>query len=260
MTGYSLTRDWFDFSFTNPEKVKPQHTALYLYIADLCNRLGWKRKFGLPTDVTMEAVRIGHYNTYKKTFNDLVDWGFIKVIEKSKNQYTSNIIALCKIEKALDKALDKAVMNHCQSSEDIVKLQTKKTINHKRLSEIDISEVPYEEIEIFKYGLNLQEVILKNAKQKNVPLKKVKDVTYKFWFNPLKLMIEKDDVSINQLKKLIEYLKNPENIFWRKTILDTNGLRKNASKILTDINSSSTHYIGKNLSNDSLTSKLESYE
>jgi len=109
---YSLSRIWFDFCFENPEKIKPNHTALYFFCIEHCNRLGWKEKFGLPTTMAKEAIGIRSYNTYINTLNDIVDWGFIKLIEKSKNQYSSNIIALSNFDKALDKALDKAFIKH----------------------------------------------------------------------------------------------------------------------------------------------------
>ena len=40
MTGYELSRDWFDFCFENPDKVKPTHAALYFFAIEHCNRLG----------------------------------------------------------------------------------------------------------------------------------------------------------------------------------------------------------------------------
>lgn len=109
---YSLSRSWFDFSFSNPEKIRPNHTALYFFAIEHCNRLGWKQKFGFPTTMAMEAIGIKSYNTYISTLTDLVDWGFIKMIEKSKNQYSANIIALSKNDKANNKALDKALTKH----------------------------------------------------------------------------------------------------------------------------------------------------
>lgn len=112
INGYSLSRQWFDFSFQNPEKIRPNHTALYFYIIEHCNRLGWKDKFGLPTAVTMEAIGIKSYNTYKKTLEELISFGFVEMIEKSKNQYSANIIALSNFDKALDKALDEAIMKN----------------------------------------------------------------------------------------------------------------------------------------------------
>uniref|UniRef100_UPI003561DB1E hypothetical protein n=1 Tax=Mariniphaga sediminis TaxID=1628158 RepID=UPI003561DB1E len=108
LKGYDLSRSWFNFCFENPEKVKPNHTALYFFCIEHCNRLGWKKKFGLPTTMAKEAIGVHSYNTYIKTLNDLIDFGFIKMIQKSKNQYSSNIIALSNFDKAFDRALDKA--------------------------------------------------------------------------------------------------------------------------------------------------------
>ena len=94
LNGYSLARNYWDFAFNNPELVKPVHAALYLFAVELCNRLGWKEKFGLPTISTMEALGLKTWRTYNATFNDLVAWGFFELVEKSKNQYTSAIIKL----------------------------------------------------------------------------------------------------------------------------------------------------------------------
>jgi len=112
MNGYELSRKWFDFAFENPEKIKPSHTALYFFIIEHSNRLGWKKKFGLPTTMAKDAIGIRSYNTYINTLNDLVDFGFIELIEKSKNQYSSNIVALSNFNKAQYKALDKALIKH----------------------------------------------------------------------------------------------------------------------------------------------------
>lgn len=121
MDYFKLTRDFWDFAFENPEKIKPNHCALYLFIVEHCNRLGWKEKFGLPTTMTKDAVGIRSYNTYIQTLNDLVDFKLIKLIEKSKNQYSSNIVAILNFDKALDKALDKAFIKHdIKQSESIV--------------------------------------------------------------------------------------------------------------------------------------------
>lgn len=106
---YDLSRNWFDFCFENPDKIKPNHTALYFFCIEHCNRLGWKDKFGLPTTMAKEAIGVHSYNTYIATLNDLVNFGFIKIVQKSKNQYSSNIIELSNFNKALDEALDKAL-------------------------------------------------------------------------------------------------------------------------------------------------------
>ena len=54
MNGYELSRNWFDWCFENPEKIKPNHTALYFFAVEHCNRLGWKKKYGMPTTEEMQ--------------------------------------------------------------------------------------------------------------------------------------------------------------------------------------------------------------
>lgn len=125
LTGYELSRNWFDWCFENPDLVKPNHTALYFFILEHCNRLGGKDKFGLPSEMAKDAIGIASYKTYIKTFNDLVEWGFIVLHQKSQNQYSSNIIGVVKNTKATTKALDKAMIKHApkhdQSKDTIVK-------------------------------------------------------------------------------------------------------------------------------------------
>lgn len=108
MNGYQLTRQWYNFKFENPDIVRHIHSDMYFYIVDLWNRLGQKEKMGLPTAMTMDALNIGSYNTYKKVLLDLIKWGFILEIKKSRNQYQSRVIALSITDEATDKPLDKA--------------------------------------------------------------------------------------------------------------------------------------------------------
>jgi len=96
--------------------------------------------------MTKEAIGMKSYNTYINTFNDLVAWGFIEVLQKSKNQYSSNIVALSYFDKALDKALDKAmlmqVIKQCkstsESNDSIDELITKK---EELITKIDKNEI-----------------------------------------------------------------------------------------------------------------------
>jgi hypothetical protein len=112
MNNFELSRNWFNFSYENPDLIRPIHTAIYFFALDHANRMGNKEKFGFPTTMVMEAIGVKSYNTYIDAFSQIVEWGFIKLIEKSKNQFSSNIIAISKNNKALDKALDKALITH----------------------------------------------------------------------------------------------------------------------------------------------------
>ena len=112
LTSYDLSRMWFDWAFENPDLISPNHAALYFFCIEHCNRLGWKSKFGLPTNMAKDAIGIKNYKTYINTLSDLSNWGFIIWVEKSKNQYSSNIIELVKNTKATTKAYTKALLTH----------------------------------------------------------------------------------------------------------------------------------------------------
>ena len=143
MNGYELSRNFVDFSFENPSKIKPNHYALYFFSIEHCNRLGWKKEFGLPTTMTMEAIGIKSYASYIKTFNELVDLGFYILVERSKNQYSANIIELSKNDKAPDKALDKAFVKHAskqqQSTHESID-SIDKPINNKPINKQTINK------------------------------------------------------------------------------------------------------------------------
>lgn len=141
MTGYELSRAWFDFAFDNPEKIKPIHSAIFFFACEHQNRLGGKEKFGFPSQMTMEAIGVKKHQTYISALNDLEEWGFIVFIERSKNQYSANIIsiALPKKGKALDKALDKALVKHGAKqgqSTGQSKGHINKQLNNKQLNEM----------------------------------------------------------------------------------------------------------------------------
>lgn len=100
INGYDLSKQWFKFCFENVGIINPNHTALYFFCVELCNSLGWIDKFGLPTQLAMQAMGIKNWRTYDKALNELVSFGFINLYQKSKNQYTSNIIGIVKNAEA----------------------------------------------------------------------------------------------------------------------------------------------------------------
>jgi len=140
INGYELSRSWFNFCFDNPELIRPIHTAIYFFAIEHCNRLGWKTKFGFPSQMVMEAVGVKNWRTYSKALIDLVEFGFVEMIEISKNQYSSNIIAIVKNTKAPTKALDKALSKHStkhsQSTVSINKQYNKEQYNKEPKREI----------------------------------------------------------------------------------------------------------------------------
>jgi hypothetical protein len=80
LNGYSLHKQWFEFAFSNPDLITPAHGAIISWLIELNNRMDWRDKFASPASSAMAATGISSYNTYKKVFNNLIEWGFITVL------------------------------------------------------------------------------------------------------------------------------------------------------------------------------------
>lgn len=200
-TSYALSRKWFDWCFENPEKVSTNHAAIYFFAIEQCNRLGWKKKFGFPTQIAMEAIGIKKYQTYIKYFNELVEWGFFELVQKSINQHTSNIICLISAMPKNGKALDKATITHAakqtepmgqstgQSNSPVYKQQTSKQINNKQQTE-----------NLEKEFLELSDIFFeRKGIQKKIKLEKVKDLAENFWVN--NYLEDHQDQNVNDIRR-----------------------------------------------------------
>jgi len=135
MNSYELSRNFTDWCFDNPHKVKPIHYAIFYFSIEHCNRLGWKQNFGFPSQMVMEAIGVKNWRTYSAGLNELAEFGFIKIIEKSQNQYSSNIIAIVNFTKAHTKPLDKALSNH-HTNHSQTTVSIDKQDNNKQLNNI----------------------------------------------------------------------------------------------------------------------------
>jgi len=181
MTGYEYTRKIFNWSFENSDKSNPTLISLYLFLVETNNRLGWKEKFGITFRECGEACGIKSYNTYKKNFDILVKEGFIKIVQKSINQYSANIIALSKfdtpldkaldtpLDKALDTPLDKALNRpHDKARETFLKQTNKQTTNKETIKQLQKED--------FLFLIESKE-FLNFLKEEKMQLKKIDEKT-----------------------------------------------------------------------------------
>lgn len=178
MNGYELSRNFWDWSFENPDKVKPIHPAIYFFSIEHCNRLGWKEKFGLPSQMVMEAIGVKNWKTYSAGLNDLVEFGFLKLIERSKNQYSSNIVAIVNFTKAPTKALDKALSEHTAKhspKQGRSTVSIDKQYNNKTIKQENNKGVPPSYIEFIEFAKD-------KAKEKSIYLDELKAKSkYEAW-------------------------------------------------------------------------------
>ena len=139
-SGYHLTRQWFDFCRSTDHNIKPIHTAIYMYTIHLCNSLKWKPVFQLPTSETMKILGISNYTTYRVALYEIIDFGFIKMIEKSSNQYTANRI--CLVQNCIS-TVSSTVLSTVSSTVSKVK-----QLKHKNVESVETLKTAL--VEIFK--------------------------------------------------------------------------------------------------------------
>jgi hypothetical protein len=162
----------------------------------------------------MQAICCKSYNTYKKCFDDLIEWGFVQLIKQSKNQYQCNVIALSNFDKAHDKAppkaIDKAVMNHLmnhnesieQSIDDIHKTINNKTIKSKNNKERNLKIVdalPKDENEVYEYMKQYSQ-----SKVIDIDDDDLNDVSFNFFNYYESISWELDDKPIRKWKVLAQ--------------------------------------------------------
>ncbi len=227
MNSYNLSREWFNFSFKT-EEVKSLHTALYFFIIDTANRLGWKERFNLDTFIAMEALKIKSSKTYSNTLNSLENFGFIKIHEKKKNQHTSNVVALVKNTKANtkanakadNKALDKAMLTQSQSTDESTNQGNNestcqsigealnyiyKTTNNKQLNKQTIKKLDKNPSTFFEFLENESDLIFskKNEKEKVIEVQKINPDKVVSLFNQLCVGLPKVKTTTKKRKEAI---------------------------------------------------------
>ena len=121
MSIYELIKNFYYWAEANPEKVKSYHWAIYMVAVEKCNQLGWQDKFGLPTIYTMEITGIASKRTYYKGLNELVEFGFLKIIQKARNQYQSTVVMLVKCQSRNDISEASAEHQHNTGTTPIIR-------------------------------------------------------------------------------------------------------------------------------------------
>jgi len=270
INGYGLSRQWFEFAEENSEKIKPVHAALWFWLVELNNQLNWKECFGVPTDRAMAMIGTKSFNTYKSAIDDLIDWGFVKKIAKSKNQHTSNIYSLVKIATSKYDEPDISATSKNDAAEakqpgllhqiliphnDIDKqYKQDKPIKHFMSGVFNPDYKPQNTFDSIAFRLWNQcydNRIAKNIKPTILAKAKVKD-----WSNEVRLMINQDERTEAEIIEVLEFLKSDS--FWCKNIESTAKLRKRFERLQLEIKTPKAKKSGIDLSKMDYTKSMNS--
>ena len=109
-------------------------------------------------------------------------------------------------------------------------------LNKSLLSEISISDVPNEFQEYFKIAVSFQKLFIKNLQEREAPTKNQRQATFKNYVTPIRLMIENDNTTREQIRQAYDFLKSKEGEFWKSNILSTKKLREQIDKLIAQKN------------------------
>lgn len=108
LTGYDLSRSWFNYLWEHPGEITANDTALFFWLVEIWNRIGQPEQFQITAKECKDGMSAKSYNTYKKSLDKLIGLGYLKMIRQSTNQYQCNVIAMSNNDTSHDKALSKA--------------------------------------------------------------------------------------------------------------------------------------------------------
>lgn len=110
----------------------------------------------------------------------------------------------------------------------------KKDINKALLIKVIESDVEEGQRDNFKIAMAFYHLFYKNLKDAGSTTAQLDKVTYKGFVDPIRLMVERDNITREQFITLYEFLKVSD--FWKDNVLSTSKLRIQASKLLMQAN------------------------
>lgn len=100
-------------------------------------------------------------------------------------------------------------------------------------NEFSISE---SELLYFTMAISFQKLFIKNLKEKSSTFSQQENAKFKNYVNPIRIMIEKKEATVDQLREAHKYLSSPEGDFWKSNVLSTEALRRQLPKLLAKKN------------------------
>jgi len=96
MNGFEQIKAFYSWVFNNPDKIRPTHISLYLFLWNQANRANWVEWFKCPYDLAMQGACIGNKGTYYRCLDDLKEFGLIDY-KKGINNFKAPLVHLIQL-------------------------------------------------------------------------------------------------------------------------------------------------------------------
>ena len=93
INGFEQIKAFYSWVFNNPDKARPTHISLYLFLINQGNRANWVEWFKCPYDLAMQGACIGNNGTYYRCLDELKQWKLIDY-KKGVNNFKAPMVKI----------------------------------------------------------------------------------------------------------------------------------------------------------------------
>jgi len=190
------------------------------------------KKCRVAMDKLEKANEVARYVANKYQLVSLVKWDKLQQLEEQDGNVEGNVEGKQKAGKGQAKGKQRATTKETNNTKN----KRNKEIKNIFLSEVKTSELEGNEILYFEIAKAFQQLFIKNISENGGSDKNQKEAKYKVYVNPIRLMIEKDGVTKQQIMTVWKFLGSTDGDFWKPNILSTSKLREKFTQLIIKAN------------------------
>lgn len=228
INGFEQIKAFYSWVFNNPDKARPTHVSLYLFLLNQANRANWAEWFKCPYDLAMQGACIGNNGTYYKCLDELKEWKLIDY-HKGVNNYKAPLIHLfCLYESEQQTEQVTVPLSEQQTEQQTVQLTEQVTVHIYNVLTNNIKRITdnIDEIIIFLDSKEKKKYIYSQFYDREIELS-MNDENY---IEVIKVLYGKNDYE----KPLNVLLKMPTQLSY-KQFLKIWGLKKEYGIIISKV-------------------------
>jgi len=218
INGFEQIKAFYSWVFNNPDKIRPTHISLYLFLINQNNRSNWVEWFKCPYDLAMQGACIGNKGTYYKCLDELKNWGIIDY-KKGINGFKAPLIKLTVMYDSepltvplcepltVPQTVPLPVHIYKLITDNLKSITNNFDIFSNFVNSLDDIKIDKDDIKNI-YNLYPSKCIVKGSstgKTREKNLKQIETALKKYTFSELSLIIER---YIQECKKSQTYMKN----------------------------------------------------
>lgn len=198
--------------------------------------------------VDMPLLRFKSKGSISPRIKALEECGFIVTETHMQNglprlyfKCTSRICALSILEKDKYSTVHVAertvhVAERAVHVDEPISILDNNNIYNNLMSEIKISDVALDMQIYFNCAEAFRKLFIKIAQREGLPTKIYDKAKYKDYVTPIRLAVEADGYTIEQIRQAYNYLNSSFDVFWYKNIRSAKKLRQQLDKLVLEFN------------------------